>query len=153
MNLDDLNPRPYNPEEDIDYDKEKVFTTPHGAKVVVPLEGIIKWQKRHYEREIGELKAYITELEDKNKLLTHQQNSHESQVAQLKETIRELKAEVRDNPFYQNKVAQYQEKVAKYQMELSRVHKANKALVSKLLSHGIDATVFEIPEEDIEAGQ
>ena len=153
MKQDDLNPRPYNPDEDIDYDKEKVITTPHGAKVVVPLEGIIKWQKRHYEREIGELKSYIAELEDKNKELTSKQNNHENQVAQLKEKIRGLKAEVRDNPYYHDKVVKLQEKATKLQKLIHRLRKTNNELVSKLLSHGIEATVFEIPEEDVENQQ
>lgn len=145
MKQDDLEPRPYNPDEDIDYDKEKVITTPHGARVVVPLEGIIKWQKRHYEREIGELKSFVAELEDTNKSLIQQRNNYENQVEVLKKKIKELKADIRENPLFIERVETLQKRNANLQIENGRLKKANAELVAKLINHGIDASVYTEP--------
>lgn len=139
----DLPSRPYNPEEDIDYDKERVIVTPHGARIVVPLEGVIKWQKRHYEREIGEFKAYVSELEDKNKLLEQQQKYYEDKINQLKNNIKLLRNEIKENPVYIEKTNELKEKNDYLLKENNRLIKLNKLLIGRLLSHGISATVYE----------
>ena len=149
MEQDELKTRPYNPDEEIDYDKEMVFVTPHGAKVVVPLEGIIKWQKRHYQREIGEQKSYIAELEDANKLLTQQKSDYENTIAQLKETIRGLRADIRENPYYQEKIKHLHDKNLRLSQEFHLIRKTNRELVSKLISHGIPAEVY-VSRDEIE---
>lgn len=133
--------RPYNPEEGIDYDKERIYTTDQGAKVVVPLEGIIKWQQKRYQREIGELKAYIDELQDTNQTLIKKCEKYNNKVEELKETIRGLKADIRENPYYIEKVAALQNRNVALMGDNKRLKKVIAELLAKLNSRGIDATV------------
>ena len=128
---------PFSSMKEIDYDKERVFKTPHGAKVVVPLEGIIKWQKRQYQREINELKAHFSDLEAENKRLVGIQKSHDNQVSQYKGRIKELQAQLKDNPQYRN----LQREVKLLRKENTRLSKINKEYVVRLTNNGISAAI------------